>query len=430
MADDPKATDAPASRSETDDAQDQAIDKLNRKLEQIEDSLQDEGLFSDDAGGADTVIDGKRQNLGFKWALAEGWQKARLIWSFVLVGGLACIYLIITCFMLASDKAAENEYWNYYLHEEDPEMVAAVDQFSKDATVVTCAIYLDQITSVNIKNSQFSVSMQVGYRWTGDADFDFSDADTVHFYKGTINKVSLRESYDEGDTHYQRVAYDVTINKTFWTPRFPLDSHQMRVYLEPSVNVNRMVLVPDEQACGYNSSSSITGYDMTRFAVTQNIITYDQKLLNPVYDDYKNPIYKTEILTMFEINRAGFGLYIKCCVALYGTLAWILLCLYIATFRRVDALGMVGAAFFGAVSNVMVGSNLLPDALQLGLVEFINFFGVAIIVAGAAVVIAINTIRKERENDAFAQFYGRCMLWLFIGIVVIGNIVLPISAYL
>ena len=131
---------------------------------------------------------------------------------------------------------------------------------------------------------------------------------------------------------------------------------------------------------------------------------------------------------MFEVDRAGIGLYIKCCIALYGTLAWILLCLYIATFRRVDALGMIGAAFFGAVSNVMVGSNLLPDALQMGLVEFVNFFGVGIIVASTAVVISINTIRKEIGNESFAQFYGRIMLCLFAALVIIGNIALPLSA--
>ena len=135
-------------------------------------------------------------------------------------------------------------------------------------------------------------------------------------------------------------------------------------------------------------------------------------------------------MAQLEINREGIGLFIKCFIALYGTTAWILLCLYICTFRRVDPLGMIGAAFFGSVSNIMVGANLVPDALQIGLLEYGNLFGVGIIIAGTSVVISINAIRKEHGNEAFAQFYGRVMLALFVVLVVVGNLALPLSSML
>ena len=424
-----RATKAAEAAESAAKAAERGADEAAEAAEDVAEATREDGLFSSEARDADIVIDGRRQSHGFSWRNAEPWQRRRMTSSFLIVAILAAVYIIVTCVILYSDKEAENDYWDYYLNEQSPEMVQAVQEFSKDATHVQCAVYLDQVTKVDIKGSQFAVDMQIGYLWEGDDEFDFTSPDVVHFYKGSFS-ASERTHIDRGDLHYSRVAYNVTINKTFWTPRFPLDSHQMRIYLEPSANVNSIVLEPVEKDSGFNTSSSITGYDMTRFAVTENIITYDTILLNPEYAEYKNPIYKTELLTMFEINREGFGLYIKCCVALYGTLAWILLCLYIATFRRVDALGMVGSAFFGAVSNVLVGANLLPDALQLGLIEFVNFFGVAIIVAGAAVVIAINTIRKERGNEAFAQFYGRVMLGLFIVIVIVGNIALPLSAYM
>ncbi|MEG2982469.1 MAG: hypothetical protein RR794_02295, partial [Raoultibacter sp.] len=115
-------------------------------------------------------------------------------------------------------------------------------------------------------------------------------------------------------------------------------------------------------------------------------------------------------------------------IAMYGTTAWILLCLYICTNRRVDPLGMIGSAFFGAVSNIMIGANLVPDALKFGLLEYGNLFGVAIIIAGTAIVIGINYIRHERKDMAFAQFYGRIMLAVFVTIVVVGNLALPLSA--
>lgn len=293
-------------------------------------------------------------------------------------------------------------------------------------------MYLAQISAVDVKNSQFKVVMNVAYRWTGNETLDFSTNETAHFYKGSINSLALLDEEHVGDQHYQLIRYIVTINKQYWTPRFPLESHQLRLYLEPSDNVGQIILDPVEGESYTNPSLSVSGYKFVRFDTAQTIIADDHHMLNPLYDSYQNdaPIYKSEVMAQIEINRDGWGLYFKCFIALYGTTAWIILCLYLATFRRVDPLGMIGSAFFGAVSNIMVGANLVPDALQVGLLEYVNLFGVALIIAGSAVVISINAIRKERNHDDFARFYGRIMLGVFVAIALVGNIALPLSAYM
>ncbi len=368
----------------------------------------------------------------FGWRDMEPWQRRRLAGSLAAVILVFGVFLIVTCTQLYQDKTAENFYWDHYLSETDTETQELVDKYSANATHVETAVYLEQISKVDIKNSQFEVVLNVAYRWSGDEELDFSDPETVHFYKGTISVHQVMDEQHEAGQHYQLIRYKVTVNKEYWTPRFPLESHQLRIYLEPSQNVGRLVLDPVVDECYTNPNLGITGYQLERFGVSSAVMGTDQKMLNPLYDGYANddPIYKTEVMTQIEINREGIGLYIKCFIALYGTTAWILLCLYICTFRRVDPLGMIGAAFFGSVSNIMVGANLLPDALQLGLVEYGNLFGVGIIIAGTSVVIGINAIRKEKNHERFAQFYGRVMLAVIATIVVVGNIALPVSAYL
>ncbi|MEG1624255.1 MAG: hypothetical protein RR300_05280, partial [Raoultibacter sp.] len=74
------------------------------------------------------------------------------------------------------------------------------------------------------------------------------------------------------------------------------------------------------------------------------------------------------------------------------------------------------------------GAALVPDALKFGLLEYGNLFGVSVIIAGTAIVIGINYIRHERKDNAFAQYYGRIMLVVFVAIVVIGNLALPLSS--
>ena len=362
----------------------------------------------------------------------EPWQRRRLFGSIAAVVLIFGIFLIATCCQLYQDKVAEDAYWYQYLQEVSPELQEKVEEFSGDATHVETAVYLEQVRAVDIKNSQFEVVLQVGYRWEGDPELDFATNETVHFYKGKTNGLTLLDEYHEGSTNYQLIRYDVVINKQFWTPRFPLESHQLRIYLEPSENVNSIVLVAAADESYTNPNLGITGYQLTRFDVAQAVIAYDDPLLNPAFDEYgdNSSVYKTEVMAQLEINREGIGLFIKCFIALYGTTAWILLCLYICTFRRVDPLGMIGAAFFGSVSNIMVGANLVPDALQMGLLEYGNLFGVGIIIAGTSVVISINAIRKEHGSEAFAQFYGRVMLALFVVLVVVGNLALPLSSML
>ncbi|MEG0216896.1 MAG: hypothetical protein RR655_01040 [Raoultibacter sp.] len=364
----------------------------------------------------------------FRWAEAQSWQKRRLFGSLAAIIAFFGIFLILTCTALYSDKASEDDYWNKYM-SESVESQDEVAQYSQDATHVLVGTYLENVKAIDVKNSQFEVGMDVWYRWEGNPELDFTTTDAVHFYKGSVKKTNVLNDYHEGNTHYQQVRYDVVINKQYWTPRFPLESHQLRIYLEPSATVNDVVFDVDAENSYANHNLGISGFKMTRFGVAPAVVVYDNTNSNPEFDSFSDPrTYKTELMTQFEINREDIGLYFKCFIAMYGTTAWILLCLYICTNRRVDPLGMIGSAFFGAVSNIMIGANLVPDALKFGLLEYGNLFGVAIIIAGTAIVIGINYIRHERKDMAFAQFYGRIMLAVFVTIVVVGNLALPLSA--
>ncbi|MEG2530903.1 MAG: hypothetical protein RSA59_03605 [Raoultibacter sp.] len=364
----------------------------------------------------------------FHWAEVEPWQKKRLFGSLAAILLFFGIFLVWTCSSLYNDKVSEDDYWNRYM-TESTEYQDEVAEYSQNATHVLVGSYLENVRSVNVKNSSFEVGIDVWYRWEGSPELDFTNTNSVHFYKGTVQKLNVLDNYHEGNTHYQQVRYDVLINKQYWTPRFPLESHQMRIYLEPAANVNTVVFDVDAENSYANPNLGISGFKMTRFGVAPAIVAYDKTNSNPAFDGFADAkTYKTELMTQFEINREDIGLYFKCFVAMYGTTAWILLCLYICTNRRVDPLGMIGSAFFGAVSNIMIGAALVPDALKFGLLEYGNLFGVAIIIAGTAIVIGINYIRHERKDNAFAQYYGRIMLVIFVAIVVLGNLALPLSA--
>ncbi|MEG0565727.1 MAG: hypothetical protein RR590_05845, partial [Hungatella sp.] len=211
------------------------------------------------------------------------------------------------------------------------------------------------------------------------------------------------------------------------TRRFPLDSQQLKMYLESSYPVTKVVFLPDTENSKLNTNLNISGYGVRRY--TNGVINfqYDGTHGDP---ELTEAVYTSEFVTALEINRDSWGTYVKCFIALLGTTIWVLITLFINTYHRIDPLGMLPAALFGTVSNIMVGANLLPDALEIGLLEYVNFWGIFTILAVAFSVININRIRNKYEDKEFAGAFGRLMFWTILILILAGHILLPISAYM
>jgi len=75
---------------------------------------------------------------------------------------------------------------------------------------------------------------------------------------------------------------------------------------------------------------------------------------------------------------------------------------------------------------------LLPEVLEMGLLEYVNIWGICAILSSTLVIINVNEIRRE-ETDAdgncfHAASYGRIMFYLITFFAITGNILLPLVA--
>lgn len=354
----------------------------------------------------------------------ERWQLKRLLCGVLAVLIIGGIYIAFTASTLYQDKMAEDDYWNNAFVSSE-EVKSEVERLSKDATAVSCGTYIENLKEVSLKNSNFRLEMMVWFNWDGDQELDM--ANNFRIYKGLINKREVvKETFENGHC-YQLVRIDVTVTKNYWTKRFPLESHQLKIYIEPNYNVNKVVLTADKKDSGYNGNLSIAGFDMVRVDTG----TFDMKYGSTQGDpDFKDAAYTTEHVTQMEINRSNGGLYAKCFIALIGTITWVMIILFICTYHRVDPLSMIPAALFGTVANIMVGANLVPDALDMGLLEYVNIFNIMIILMTAISVININRIRNKFEDRDFAKLFGRSMFAAILLLVLVGNLTLPLCAYI
>lgn len=351
-------------------------------------------------------------------------QKKKLFFSFFTYVTIGVVILSFMCTAMLREKDKAKQNWDDYL-ADPPELAERVAEYSQDAIKIEVGTYVENVKEINIKNSFYRMQFYLWFNWEGDEIDDMSEA--FRIYKGTINNKTLVKDVHEGNKHYQLLSMDVSVTKNFVTRRFPLDSHQLRMYVESTRPIHEVVFIPDHESSGINANFEINGYDYIRsdFAV----VSYEY---STNHGDATIPPTEitSEFVSEFEINRASFGLYLRCFIALVGTITWVLIALFICTYHYVDPLGMVPAALFGTVSNIMIGASLLPDSLEMGLIEYVNFWGIMIILSVTITIIHINRIRNKQKDRRYAHYYGRIMFWTIVFFVIAGNVLLPISAYI
>lgn len=360
-----------------------------------------------------------------KFKEMKDWQIKKLAMSFVIIVVIAAVFLTGAVSTLYRDRADEARYWNSAFQSSD-EANQLVEELGGSATKVLVGTYLENIKEISLKSSHFRVVFLTWFRWEGDPDLDMMN----HFrvYKGYENKMEVVKDYHEGDLNYQLMRCDVTVTKDYWTRRFPLESHQLRFYIESDYPVERVIFVPDTEESGLNSGLSIAGYNVKKHETGIFTMVYDNVHADPELEEQK--VVTSEFVTAIELNRSSWGLYAKCFIALFGTTTWVLIVLFLCTYHHIDPLGMIPAALFGTVSNIMVGANLLPDALQMGLLEYVNIWGILTILAVTVSVITINRIRNKYEDRDFAKFYGRVMFYTIFTLTLAGHILMPVVSFM
>lgn len=353
----------------------------------------------------------------------EGWQKRKLMSAFFTIVIIASVYITSASMSLLKDKNGEAEYWtsNLVMNEE---LQSQVDAVSTNATKVYSGTYVENLKEVNIKGSYFRGVYQIWFRWVGNPELDMAH----HFdiYKGSVNSMELIKETHVGDVNYQLIRIDATVTKNYWTKRFPLESHQLRMYLKSNYTADKVVFMKDEGS-GVNGNIGISGYELKQMDTGVYANKYDSIHGDP---QAENGLIVSEMVTAIELNRDGWGLYVKCFIALVGTISWVMIALFICSYHHVDPLGMMPAALFGTVTNIMVGANLLPDALEIGLLEYINFYGILTILACALAVINVNRIRNKWNDKEFASYFGRVLFYTMLFFILLGNIIMPLSAYM
>lgn len=247
--------------------------------------------------------------------------------------------------------------------------------------------------------------------------------------------------YDETTKLYryaQKLHFNAVINKKFDSPRYPLDSAQFHIYIQPRLYTNLIRYESDAEMSGFSTFFSISdGYRLIN--ETEGIKNFTIKL--NYYEDvdkdrnsetFGMQVYKSQLELIVRANKTGFSVFVNSFLNIIAVAIWLILAFFNQSFNREDSISMIGTGFFSAISAILLGFSLVSNANIFSLLSVINIFTLCMVLLMGYE--SISQHRAKTLEDASLMAYRtarvRVLFYFLVACAVIMYIVLPAISYL
>lgn len=253
--------------------------------------------------------------------------------------------------------------------------------------------------------------------------------------------------------YFQSCYFDAEIGKSFDNPRYPLESVQFHIYIQPKnmttqylryvptniVNLSREVTFREERYINSVSENIYRtgvapyfrisgGYKMISEPNIKGLVTKIHYFKDNVLQEH----YRTQFEMIIRANRQGISLFLQAFVNLFAVIIWITIAFYNQSHNNEDSIGMLGTGLFGAISSILVGLSMVSDAGIFSLITMINIFTLAVIL-----IMTYQSIAAKRANvkkdKALIAYYGvllRITFFVLMVCTILMFVGLPLAAYI
>ena len=298
---------------------------------------------------------------------------------------------------------------------------------TQDFTSVNIGIYLDGVDTFSIKDSYWTPTFYIWFRWKGDKSLE--PGKNFRLVDGKIEKKEIQNSYYAPDgTNYELYKVVARVTKFFNTTRVPLDDHMLNIYIEDSANdVNRMRYVADPQA-NISSRVKVSGYNITGHAEVVKPHTYKTSYGDPrLKEDYRTTF--SEYNFGVTLKRNGLGVYMKLFIGLYAGVLLTFCSFYIRPSETAPRYAFPSASYFGVVGNAYMAHSLLPSSGHFGLADLVTAIGLfTITFCVIASLISVYYYLRKKEEDFSRQLDKASLRYIVTGFIAV-NILLPVCAF-
>ena len=293
---------------------------------------------------------------------------------------------------------------------------------------VHVGVYLDNIDNFSIRDSFWTTTFFIWFRWTGDRALD--PGKTFQLVDAKIEKKELLdERYGADGVNYQRYRVSAKVIKFFNTTRVPLDDHMLNLYVEDgSRDATKLRYVADTES-KYSSRLKVPGYNIGSFATVVKTHTYKTGYGDPAVAPGLRTSF-TELAVGLNVKRSSMGMYVKSFIGLFAGMLLTLTSLAIRASESGPRVSMPVGSYFGAVANSYLVASLLPSSGQFGLVEYVSFLGlftIFVCLLTAAVSMYIWHVIGDKE---LSKALDRTTLVTVGTVYTAINVVLPACAFI
>lgn len=243
---------------------------------------------------------------------------------------------------------------------------------------------------------------------------------------------------------YQKVHFDGSMGKSFDNPRYPLDSLQFHIYVQPNRSTDYIryevadSLVVDGNLVAYNGFSSMFGVgNGYRLIKETDEIKNLSKHIYYLEDSGSeastaNKSIKTELEFVVRVNKDGISSFIKAFINIFAVGIWMIIAFFNQSYNRENSIDMIGTGLFAGISSVMIGISMISDADIFSLITMINIFTLAVILIMAYEAIAAKhtAVKQDKEQMAYRTVKLRIMFYLLTLSSLLIFIGLPLIAYI
>lgn len=258
-------------------------------------------------------------------------------------------------------------------------------------------------------------------------------ADSLEYLdKGTAYKKGKDFRY------YQKLHFTATINKKFDSPRYPLDSAQFHIYIQPTRNTDYIRYVPDKDMSGFTNYFNITdGYrlinekeDIKNLTLKLNYYQETDRDKNSL--TFNQIITKSQLEIIVRANKTGLSVFINNFLNIIAVAIWLILAFFNQSYNKEDSISMIGTGFFSAISAILLGFSLSSSSNIFSLLSLINIFTlVMVLIMGYESISAKRIKSLENASDIAYKFVRmRILFYFFVIVSLIIYILLPLISYL
>lgn len=349
-----------------------------------------------------------------------------------IAAAVALVYLI--CILLSVRVLRDNRVTAELNHQarmsslgkEQGDSSSALAAVASNVPTVSVGTYVDGIDTFSIRDSSWSGTFYVWFRWTGDKALDPGGKLVV--VDGNIIKKELLEEYHGVDgTHYQRLRVTAKFLKFFDTMRVPLENHMLNIYLEDGARDSTKLRYVADSSSNVSSRVQISGYRITGKSNVVKPHAYRSSYGDPRVGEKTEKVF-TQYIAGINIERSSAGVYNKIFLSLFAALALALCSFYVKASDVGPRFSLPSAAYFGAVANSYVANSILPPSGSFGLVDYVAAFGLATIALSLILALLSNFIMVKKEDKALSYALDRVMFWVLLISCVLANIAVPWAA--